>query len=138
MDHLSKNADAIQTVMQLLFDKKKTAVVKISEDKTLALCTSLALSKWRYLTLRTVLLEETCAALPSYQKLLDAKNRFQRSCRMNRIILPLFRTVAFRGSFKYAAAKCWNNIPPPIRNVTSRSAFKFKLKLHLLELQKNA
>lgn len=64
--------------------------------------------------------------------------RSQRSCRMNRIILPLFRTVAFRGSFKYAAAKCWNNIPPPIRNVTSRSAFKFKLKLHLLELQKNA
>ncbi|XP_045447535.1 uncharacterized protein LOC123655825 [Melitaea cinxia] len=28
--------------------------------------------------------------------------------------LPMHRTAAFRGSFKYAATKCWNNLPPPL------------------------
>lgn len=45
-------------------------------------------------------------------------------------------SVAFRGSFRYAAAKCWNNIPPPIRNLQSIYCFIAKLIAYILEQQK--
>ena len=55
--------------------------------------------------------------------------------------LPLLvhghRTVAFEGSFRYQATKCWNNIPPPIRELTSKMSFKKHMKIFLLEHQKN-
>lgn len=54
----------------------------------------------------------------------------------SRARLPLHRTVAFRGCFRFAASKCWNDIPPPIREVSSRYSFGRKLKAYLLTLQK--
>lgn len=46
-------------------------------------------------------------------------------------------TAAFRGSFRYSASKCWNNIPPPIRDLKSIFSFKHKLKIFLLVHQNN-
>lgn len=51
-------------------------------------------------------------------------------------IIPHHHTTAFRGSFKYTATKCWNNIPPPLKNINCLSSFKLKLKRHLLQIQK--
>lgn len=43
-----------------------------------------------------------------------------RSCGPRRcagqLSMQCHRSAAFRASFHYAATKCWNNIPPPIRN----------------------
>ncbi|KAJ2941414.1 hypothetical protein O0L34_g3622 [Tuta absoluta] len=61
-------------VTKVIFTKQKPII--LSEDKSLAICTSLSLSKWKYLTLRSFLKEEELvAALPSYAKLLAAKKR---------------------------------------------------------------
>lgn len=45
------------------------------------------------------------------------------------------KTAAFRGSFRYSATKCWNNIPPPIRNVKTKYSFKIHFKKFLLQKQ---
>ena len=50
--------------------------------------------------------------------------------------IPRFQTTVFRGGFKYAASKCWNNLPPPIRELNSLVAFKKSLKNYLLDFQK--
>lgn len=52
-----------------------------------------------------------------------------------RLICPQHQTAAFRGSFRYAATKCWNNLPPPIRNSKSAASFKRSLQLYLLNEQ---
>lgn len=46
------------------------------------------------------------------------------------------RTAAFRGSFKFAASRCWNDLPPPFRAIKSVTAFKHKYKKYLLRNQK--
>ena len=51
------------------------------------------------------------------------------------LIVPGHRTAAFEGSFRYQATKCWNNIPPPLRELTSKSSFKKNLRISLLEQQ---
>lgn len=45
-------------------------------------------------------------------------------------------TAAFRGSFTYSATKCWNDLPPPIRNLKTINSFKVKFKKYLLNLQR--
>lgn len=45
------------------------------------------------------------------------------------------KTAAFRGSFRYAATKCWNNIPPPIRNLQHVQLFSIKLKKYICDHQ---
>jgi hypothetical protein len=55
----------------------------------------------------------------------------------SRLICPAHSTAAFRGSFRYSATKCWNNIPPPLKNCGSSQTFKRNFKKHLLELQKS-
>lgn len=52
-----------------------------------------------------------------------------------RLICPQHQTAAFRGSFRYAATKCWNNLPPPIRNSKSAASFKRSLQVYLLNEQ---
>lgn len=64
----------------------------------------------------------------------DGESDRLRSCR-NRLRVPIHRTAAFRGSFTYSATKCWNNIPPPIRDSKTISTFKLKLKKYLLDKQ---
>lgn len=75
IEHLNKNPDHIPNVTDLLFNVNKKAE-NVSEDKTLALYTSLGLSKWQYKELRTFIHEERCSvSLPSYKKLTEAKKR---------------------------------------------------------------
>lgn len=59
-----------------------------------------------------------------------------RSCRPP-LEMQSHRTTAFRGSFRYQATKCWNNIPPPIRQLTSVYTFQKRLTSFLLEKQKD-
>jgi hypothetical protein len=60
----------------------------------------------------------------------------QRQSRIaDRLICPAHCSAAFRGSFRYSASKCWNNIPPPIRSSTSVVSFRVKYKSYLLRLQ---
>lgn len=53
----------------------------------------------------------------------------------SQLVVPPHKTKAFKGTFKYAATKIWNNIPPPLRNLSSVNAFKSKLKEYIFELQ---
>jgi hypothetical protein len=66
-------------------------------------------------------------------------NKLQFSHRPTRLasllLCPPHRTSAFRGSFRFAAAKCWNDLPPPIRNCNSVSTFKTKLRNIILLTQ---
>lgn len=52
------------------------------------------------------------------------------------LVTARHRTAAFRGSFKFAATRCWNDIPPPIRNLKSLDSFKYQYKKLLLVIQK--
>lgn len=72
---------------------------------------------------------------------LHQKLKYPRSCEEMRSTRPplanyMHRTVAFTGSFRYQATKCWNNIPPPIRSLKTKSTFKKHLKLAILSKQK--
>lgn len=51
------------------------------------------------------------------------------------LIIKQHRTTAFRGSFRYQATMCWNNIPPPLRKLTSKSCFRLIYKNLLLSEQ---
>lgn len=60
-----------------------------------------------------------------------------------RMCTPIFETphhksTAFRGSFKFAASKCWNIIPPPMRAVKNVYMFRKVLKKQLLCDQLNS
>jgi hypothetical protein len=66
----------------------------------------------------------------------DFKRYPKRACTQIFVTLK-HRTAAFRGSFRYASTKCWNNIPPPIRNLQTLSSFKSSLKTFLLKEQKS-
>lgn len=58
-----------------------------------------------------------------------------RSVSNNVIDIPKHRTTAFRGGFRYRACKCWNNIPPPLRDIKHKMRFKREYKKHLLSEQ---
>lgn len=45
------------------------------------------------------------------------------------------KTAAFEGSFRYRATKCWNTIPPPIRQMKTRHTFKKYFFTYLLQEQ---
>ena len=45
-------------------------------------------------------------------------------------------TAAFRGSFRYAASKVWNNLPPPIRTTNTIYTFRKRLRQYLVEAQR--
>lgn len=53
------------------------------------------------------------------------------------LLFPRYKTAAFRGSFRYLATKCWNNLPPPLRNLNSIASFKNSYRRHLLIQQKS-
>lgn len=54
------------------------------------------------------------------------------------MIAPMHRTAAFRGCFRFWAAKIWNDIPPPLRTIRSKWSFKRKYREYLLFEQKSA
>lgn len=72
-----------------------------------------------------------------FSKLSSVKSKYSlRPSRRNLLHYSNYKTVAFRGSFRYQATKCWNNIPPPLRLLKSKFTFKIRFKSYLLEHQK--
>lgn len=73
-----------------------------------------------------------------YEKLSWMDSRRSRESRQCAVQLAIqrHRSGAFRGSFRYLASKCWNNIPPPIRSLQSTQSFKIKLKKFIFDHQK--
>lgn len=59
-----------------------------------------------------------------------------RQCSIQ-LVVQKHKTASFRGSFRYAASRCWNNIPPPIRNTQSFLKYKSKLKEYILRCQQS-
>lgn len=70
---------------------------------------------------------------------LYSKLKWRKASRLRSTAIVLHtaqhKRVAFRGSFRYQASKCWNNIPPPIRGANTKAAFKTNYKKYLLEVQ---
>lgn len=96
----------------------------------------------RRLHLATLLFGVTTLQRPSYlfskmkwQRDLSSRKHQLRGARPHHLQLPPYRTAAFRGGFKYAATKCWNNLPPPLYKSLSRHAFKCDYRRHLLRMQ---
>lgn len=65
----------------------------------------------------------------------DCHHMFTRGLAQNKLVIPKHRTAGFKGGFKYAASKIWNDLPPPLRSKISRQTFKIKLRKVLLERQ---
>lgn len=84
----------------------------------------------RGLHLASLLFEIIASGQPSYlfEKLTISRMHIRQA---PRLVCPRCRLASFRGSFRYAATRCWNNIPPPIRKSDSLFTFKRKLKQHL-------
>lgn len=97
----------------------------------------LNMSARRKLHIASLLFEVIKSQEPAY--LYNKLNFSQRRVRIApRLMCCQHRTAAFRGSFRYAATKCWNNLPPPIRNCRSTSTFKHLLKNFLFDEQISA
>lgn len=62
----------------------------------------------------------------------DSNNAYRTRASLFGLSIPRYYTAAFRGSFTYNATKCWNNLPPPLRNSCSIKRFKIHYKLLLL------
>uniref|UniRef100_A0A2A4KAV4 Reverse transcriptase domain-containing protein n=1 Tax=Heliothis virescens TaxID=7102 RepID=A0A2A4KAV4_HELVI len=73
-----------------------------------------------------------------YKKLSWIASKRQRPVRQcsQQLSTEPHSTAAFRGSFRYAATKCWNNIPPPIRNIKTLGTFRTHLRKFLIDSQK--
>ncbi|XP_045447496.1 uncharacterized protein LOC123655785 [Melitaea cinxia] len=55
----------------------------------------------------------------------------RRQCSQQLSIHP-HKTAAFKGTFRYAAAKVWNDLPPPIRDLNTVDTFRRCLKQFLV------
>lgn len=74
-----------------------------------------------------------------YKKLSFAHSYNRYATRASAYLLgvPRHTSAAFRGSFRYLATKCWNNLPPPVREQNTKHSFKVKYRLFLLCSQKS-
>lgn len=75
------------------------------------------------------------AGLAAKLRLQGAGGR-QRAVNALQLLVPCHHTAAVRGSFRFATAKIWNDIPPPIRTSKTRQIFKHRFKIILLNVQK--
>lgn len=85
--------------------------------------------------LATLLFETIKTGRPIYLfEKLDWRGSNSRPCRTVswQLRVPSHGSAAFRGSFKYSATKCWNNLPPPLRQLKSKHCFKLQHKKYLL------
>lgn len=94
----------------------------------------------RTLHLAILLFGLTKSTIPSYlqSKLTWAKSNsryIRREC-TSVFVTPKHRTVAFRGSFRFASSKCWNDLPPPLRTLQSIFSFRNKVRKYLFDIQK--
>lgn len=90
----------------------------------------------RRLHLATLLFGIVRSGVPAYLLSRLVWPKSARRCKAM-ILVPRHRTAAFRGSFKFAASKCWNDLPPPIQGASSKYTFKRQLKGYLFTLQKS-
>lgn len=94
----------------------------------------------RQLHLATLLFDVIVSKQPEYlySKLSWSKNYHKVNTRASSymLITQRHRTTAFRGSFKFAATRCWNDLPPPLRKIKTVKTFKLKFKDYLLRKQK--
>lgn len=101
----------------------------------------LNMSARRELHLATVVYDLIKFKHPDYlfKKLVwsSSRNPYKTRASSYLLIVKKHKTTAFRGSFRYQATKCWNNIPPPLRKPMSKSFFRLKLKSILLSQQNN-
>lgn len=51
------------------------------------------------------------------------------------LIIPEHRSAGYRGTFKFASTKLWNDLPPPLKNMATLYAFKKSLRQWLLQEQ---
>lgn len=58
-----------------------------------------------------------------------------RSKARKMISCPKHKTKNYKGSFKYASSKIWNNIPPPIQTAMTYLSFKNNMKKYILDKQ---
>lgn len=80
----------------------------------------------------------THTPLNLYDKLIWARDRSKypsRAC-TNVFCTPKHRSMAFRGSFRFAASRCWNDLPPPIRALKTVHSFKKAVKHLFITEQK--
>jgi hypothetical protein len=93
----------------------------------------------RRLHLASLLFEVINTGRPRYlyNKLSWTRDQSRYPKRMCTSILSIarHRTMAFRGSFRYAASRCWNDLPPPVRELKTVQTFKKQLKKHMLLIQ---
>ncbi|KAL0883331.1 hypothetical protein ABMA27_016821 [Loxostege sticticalis] len=92
------------------------------------------------LHLATMLFDVINSAKPKYlyEKLAWAPARdghIRRACTYV-FSTQIHRTAAFRGSFRFAASRCWNDLPPPLRALKVKNTFKTRLKKYLLTQQR--
>lgn len=66
----------------------------------------------------------------------DLSRRYCTRSSEYRLVVPHHRTMTFRGSFRFAASKCWNVLLPPLRALKTVETFRRHLKTHLLRCQK--
>ncbi|PZC74075.1 hypothetical protein B5X24_HaOG208392 [Helicoverpa armigera] len=61
-----------------------------------------------------------------YDKLTWRKSQYTCGLRSNvdPLKAPPHKTTAFRGSFRFAATHCWNDLPPPLRGLKTIKTFK--------------
>lgn len=51
------------------------------------------------------------------------------------LIVPQHRSTGYRGSFKFASTKLWNDLPPPLKTAASSHTFKKSVRQWLLQEQ---
>jgi hypothetical protein len=72
-----------------------------------------------------------------FDKLSFRNPRGERQCRQP-LLTHRHASAAFRGSFRYVATKCWNNLSPPLlRTLKGIHTFKAQVKKHLQHHQKS-
>ncbi|KAJ8714399.1 hypothetical protein PYW07_002624 [Mythimna separata] len=93
----------------------------------------------RKLHLATLLFDVVATQKPHYlyDKLTWRQTHFKYGLRsvVGPLSAPRHRTAAFRGSFRFAATRCWNDLPPPLRVLKTKQPFKYQLKKLLLNTQ---
>ncbi|KAL4705274.1 hypothetical protein ACJJTC_009382 [Scirpophaga incertulas] len=103
-------------------------------------CLNDMMSARMHLHLATLLFGVVLSKKPSY--LYDrlswsrTMNKYNTRASSHLLIYSKHRTTAFRGSWSYSSTKCWNNIPPPLRDLKTVRTFRIRFKQYLLTQQK--
>lgn len=72
-----------------------------------------------------------------FEKLSWRESKYEPRSSTKPLCTSSHRTAAFRGSFRYAATHCWNNLPPPVRVLKSKKHFLSILKKYFMQIQKS-